>query len=59
MRLEECISREELNKNASNTPDITREGPPQTKNNFWGTVMASRYDGRVILVLESSRTEID
>jgi hypothetical protein len=42
--LEQCIPCEEFDENASDTPDITREGPTETKNNLRGTVMASRDD---------------
>jgi hypothetical protein len=59
VRLEQCISCEEFDENASDTPDITREGPTETENNLWCPVMASRDDRRVVLVLERSRTEVD
>ena len=57
--LKQCISSEELDQNAPNTPNITRERPPQAKNDLWGSVMPSRYNGRVVLVLEGSRPEIN
>ena len=41
VRLKQSIACKELDKNASNTPDITGKGPTQTKNNFWSAVMAS------------------
>lgn len=59
MCLEQRISCEELDKDASNTPDITGEGPPESENNLRRPIMASRYDGRVILVLEGSRAKVD
>jgi hypothetical protein len=43
MSLEQGISSEELHKDAPDAPDIAREGPTQTKNDFWSPIMPSRY----------------
>lgn len=59
MCLEKGISREELNENAANTPDVTRETPAQIENNLRCPVMSSRDDGRVIFVIEGGRSKID
>jgi len=38
--LEQGIPSEELNENASNAPNITREAPSKIEDYLWSTVMA-------------------
>jgi hypothetical protein len=57
--LEQHFSCEELDKDASDTPDIAGEGPPESENNLRRPIMASRYDRRVILVLKGSRAKVN
>lgn len=59
MRLEQRITREELDKYTSDTPDITRIRPAQPQDNLRGTVMPRGDDRGVVLVLESSGPEVD
>jgi hypothetical protein len=40
MSLEQGIPSEELNENASNAPNITREAPSKIEDYLWSTVMA-------------------
>lgn len=40
MSLEESVTRKELDKDTSYAPNITRERPTKSKDDFWGTVMA-------------------
>lgn len=59
VRLEKRISREELNKNAADTPDVTGETPAQIQNDLRCPVMSSRDNRRVVLVIEGSRPKIN
>ena len=59
MCLEESISREEFGEDAADTPDITRETPAQIQNDFRGTIVSGRHDGRMILVIERCGAEVD
>lgn len=59
MRLEQRVTCEELDKYTPYAPDITRIRPSQPENNLRRAVMPRGDDRRVVLVLESSRSEID
>jgi hypothetical protein len=59
MGLEQGISCEELNKDATNTPDITWKAPPEIEDNLWRSIMTSRHDRRVILIVECRRAKVD
>ena len=59
MRLKQGIAREELHKNTANTPDVTRERPPKTKDDFGGPIMSSGHDWRVVLILKCCWAEVD
>ena len=57
--LEKRIAREELNKNAADTPDVTGETPAQIQNDLRCPVMSSRDNRRVVLVIEGGRSKIN
>lgn len=59
MRLEEGVASEELDQYTSDTPYVTREAPAKVEDNLRGSVMSRRDDGRVVLVLKSSRAKVD
>lgn len=59
VRLEQGVAGKELDEDAPNTPDIARKRPPETENDFGGTVMPRRDDRGVVLVLERSRAKVD
>jgi len=59
MRLEQCITSEELHQNATNAPDITWEAPAKVENDLRSSVMSSRNNGRVVLIIERGRTKVD
>lgn len=40
--LEQSITSEELDEDASNTPNIAGIRPSETQNDLWGSVVASR-----------------
>lgn len=59
VRLEEGISGEELDQNAPYAPDVAWIGPAQSKDDLGCPVVTSGDDGRVILILERRRAEVD
>lgn len=59
VRLEESVASEELDKNATDTPNIAGEGPSKSKDDLGSTVVTRRHHRRVILVFESSGAKID
>ena len=59
MSLEQCITREKFSEDTSNTPDVTRETPTQIQNDLGGTVVSSRHNWRMILIIESGRAKVD
>lgn len=59
MCLEKGVSGEELNQDTANTPNITGETPSQVEYNFGGTIVSSRNDRGMILVIEGRRTKVD
>lgn len=59
MSLEQSIACEELDKNASDTPNIAREAPTQIQDNLWGSVVPGGDDRGVILVVKSGRSKVN
>lgn len=57
--LKQSISCKELYQNAPNAPDITRERPPQAKNDLGRSVVASGYDGRVVFIFKRGRAKVN
>jgi hypothetical protein len=57
--LEQSVTSEELDKDTSNTPDITWETPPQSKNDLRCSVVPGRYHARMIFIIKSSGAEIN
>lgn len=57
--LEESVAGEELDQDASNTPDITRKRPAKIEDNLRCSVVARRHNGRMILVVKSGGTKIN
>lgn len=57
--LEQCIACEELNQDASYTPDVTREAPSKVEDDFWGSVMSGANNRRVVLLIEGCRAKIN
>jgi hypothetical protein len=50
--LEQGVASEELDKNASYTPNVARETPTKVQDNLWCSVVTSRYYRGVVLVVE-------
>lgn len=59
MRLEQRVTGKEFDKYAPDAPDITRIRPAEPKDNLRRAVMPRGDDRGVVLVLESSRSEVD
>lgn len=59
MGLEESIASEEFDKDAANTPDITRETPAKVKDDFGCPVVSGRNDRRMVFVVKGRRPKID
>lgn len=57
--LEKGIAGEELDEDAADAPDVARERPAQTKNDFGSPVVPGRNDRRMIFVLECGGPEVD
>ena len=45
MSLEESVTREELDEDAANAPDVTGEAPAEIEYDFGSTIVASGDDG--------------
>lgn len=58
MSLEKGIAGKELDEDAADAPDVTREGPAQSQDDLWRSIMPGGHDGRMILILEGGRAEI-
>lgn len=59
MRLEQCVASEKFDKNAANTPDITRKTPPEVQNDFGRTIVTGRHHTAVVFIIECRRSKID
>ena len=59
MRLEECVTCEELYQDASNAPNIARITPSQVEYNLRCSVVPGRNDGRVVLVIKGCRSKVN
>ena len=59
MSLEKCIAGKEFDQDAADAPDVARVAPAKIQYDLWRSIMSSRYNRRMIFVLERSRTEID
>jgi hypothetical protein len=59
VRLEERIPREELDKDAADTPYIARERPANAKDDLGGSIMTGGNNRRMIFVFKSCRTKVD
>lgn len=59
VRLEESVAGEELDKDASNTPDVARKTPAKIEDDFRCAIVTSRDNGRMVLVVESCRSKIN
>lgn len=59
MCLKESISSEEFDQYASDTPNVARKRPTQSKDNFGGAIMPCRHNGGVVFVLKGCRAEVD
>ena len=59
MSLEQCIAGEEFDQNAADAPDIAWITPAKIQYNLWRSIMPSRYDRRMVFVLECSGAEIN
>lgn len=58
VRLEQCVSCEELHENAADTPYIAGIRPTQSKDDLRCSVVARRDHRRMIFVLECSGAEV-
>lgn len=59
MRLKQCISGVELDKNTPYAPNITRITPAQAKDNFRSAVVPRGNNGGVVFLLKRGRAEVD
>mmetsp|Transcript_39629 Transcript_39629/g.126630 ORF Transcript_39629/g.126630 Transcript_39629/m.126630 type:complete len:232 (+) Transcript_39629:128-823(+) len=59
MGLKQRLACEELEQDASDAPDITRVGPPQTEDDFRRSVVPRRHDAAVVLIVEGCIPEVD
>jgi hypothetical protein len=57
--LEQGVAGEELDQDAAYTPNVAGKAPTEIEYNLWCTVVTSRHDRGVILVVERSGTEVD
>lgn len=57
--LEQGIPCVELHQDAANAPDVTGETPAEIQYNLGSPIVSRRHDRRMILVIESSRPEVD
>lgn len=59
MRLEESISSEKFDNNATYAPDVARKAPAKLQNDFWSTIVSCRYNRRMVFIVKSRRTKVD
>ena len=59
MRLEEGVTGEELDQDASNAPYIARIAPSQVEYDLRCSVVPCRNNGRVVLVIKGCRTKVN
>lgn len=57
--LEQGITSVELDQDTTDAPDVAREAPAQVENDLWSTVVASRDDRRMILVVKGGGAEVN
>ena len=57
--VEEDNARDKFDKNASDAPEIAREGPSESKNHLRRSVVSRRHDGRVAVVHKGRAAKID
>ena len=59
MRLEECVTCEELDEDASNAPNIARIAPSQVEYDLRCSIVSCRDDGRVVLIIKGCGSKVD
>lgn len=59
MRLEECVTCEELDEDASNAPYIARIAPSKVEYDLRCSVVPGRNDGGVVLVIKGCRSKVN
>ena len=59
MRLKQRITCEEFHNDATNAPNIARKAPAQLKDDLWRAVVSGRDNGRMVLVIECGRSEVN
>lgn len=59
MGLEQGIAGKELDKDAANTPDVTRKAPTEIQDDLGSAVVTGRDYRRVILIFKGGRAEVD
>ena len=59
MRLEKRVASEKLDENAPNAPNVAREAPSKTKDDFGSPVVSGRNDARVIFIVKRSGAKVD
>lgn len=59
MRLKQSVACEKFDKYTTDAPDVAWITPSEVEDDFWCAVVPCRYDGRVILVVESRRSKVD
>ena len=59
MRLEEGITREEFDKNATDAPNIAWIAPSQIKYDFWCSVVPRRNNRGVVFIVKRCRSKVN
>jgi hypothetical protein len=59
VRLEQGVTGEKLNQDATYTPNVAGKAPTKIEYNLWRTVVPSGHNRGVILVIERGGTEVN
>lgn len=57
--LKEGVSREELDQDTTDAPDVTRIAPAKAQDDLGGSIVPGRYDRRMVFILERGRAKVD
>lgn len=57
--LEQGITRQKLDQDAANGPNITRIGPAHAQYNFWSSIVPCGYHIRMVVLFKCRRPEIN
>ena len=59
MRLEECVTCEELDEDTSNAPNVARIAPSKVEYDLRCSIMSRRNNGRVVLVIKGCGSKVN